>query len=66
MEDDWPSVYSEDTGQNMPCVPLSDTRFACDAGLVEFLIDEGGMVNSLRFGRTYTLSRQRPPGRIEF
>lgn len=57
LQEDRLSVYSEDTGQEMPCVPLSDTLFACDEGLVEFLIEEGGSVNSLRYGRTYTLRR---------
>jgi CubicO group peptidase (beta-lactamase class C family) len=66
LEEDGLSVYAEDTGQEMPCVPLSDTLFACDVGLLEFLIDERGAVDSLRFGRTYTLHRQGAPARIEW
>ena len=65
LEEDGLRVYSEDAGREMPCVPLNDTLFACDVGMLEFLIDERGTVDSLRFGRTYTLYRQSAPARIE-
>ncbi|MEJ2209718.1 MAG: serine hydrolase [Anaerolineae bacterium] len=48
-------VYSEDEGREMPAVPLSDTRFACDVGLLEFQVAADGAVPSLRFGNVYTL-----------
>ena len=49
-------VYSEDEGREMPAVPLSDTRFACDVGLLEFHVAADGTVPSLRFGNVYTLT----------
>lgn len=55
-------VYSEDEGREMAAVPLSDTRFACDVGLIEFQVADDGTVPSLCFGNVYTLTHlpQRP------
>ncbi|MBN1137785.1 MAG: serine hydrolase [Anaerolineae bacterium] len=50
-------VHSENEGLEMPSVTLSNTRFACDVGLLEFQVAADGSVPSLRFGRVYTLSR---------
>jgi CubicO group peptidase (beta-lactamase class C family) len=48
-------IYSEDVDREMPCVPLSNTCFACDVGLVEFHVAADGTVPSLQLGRIYTL-----------
>jgi len=51
-------VYSEDEGREMPAIPLSGTRFACDVGLLEFQVAPDASVPSLRFGNVYTLARE--------
>jgi hypothetical protein len=60
IEDDHLFVYSEDVDKEMPCVPLSNTCFACDVGLVEFHVADDGTVPSLRLGKVYTLKRTLP------
>jgi hypothetical protein len=54
-------IYSEDVDKEMSCVPLGNTRFACDVGLIEFDVAPDGSVPSLRFGKVYTLRRVSPP-----
>jgi len=51
-------AYSDDEGAEVPCVPLSNTLFACDVGLMEFQVAADGSVPSLKFGRVYTLCRE--------
>ena len=51
-------VYSDDEGAEVPCVALSNARFACDVGLIEFQVAADGSVPSLKFGRVYTLCRE--------
>ncbi|MBN1661759.1 MAG: beta-lactamase family protein [Anaerolineae bacterium] len=51
-------LYSEEVDREMACVPLSNTTFASDVGLVEFLPDGDGHVPALEFGRVYSLLRQ--------
>ena len=57
VQDDRLFAYLEHVDKEMPCVPLSNTCFACDVGLVEFDVAQDGKVPSLRFGRVYTLDR---------
>lgn len=57
IEDDQLFLYSEDVDKEMLCVPLSNTCFACDVGLVEFHVADDGRVPSLRLGKVYTLNR---------
>jgi len=51
-------AHSENEGVEMSSVALSNTRFACDAGLLEFQVAADGSVPSLKFGRVYTLCRE--------
>lgn len=50
-------VCSEDVGREMSCVPLSNSCFACDVGLVEFQVGEDGRAASITLGKVYTLRR---------
>jgi CubicO group peptidase (beta-lactamase class C family) len=47
IKDDLLYGYSVQLGQGTVLVPLDRTRFICEAGLVEFLIDESGKVSAL-------------------
>jgi CubicO group peptidase (beta-lactamase class C family) len=49
-------VYSEEVDQEMPCVPLSNTCFASDIGLIEFHVAADGTAPSLKLGKVYTLN----------
>jgi hypothetical protein len=57
VDDDQLFVYSEEADKEMPCVPLSNTCFACDVGLIEFHVAGDSTVPSLKLGKVYTLSR---------
>ena len=61
VQDNQLLIYSEDVDKEMSCVPLGNTRFACDVGLIEFDVAPDGSVPSLRFGKVYTLRRVSPP-----
>jgi CubicO group peptidase (beta-lactamase class C family) len=50
-------VHSENEGVEMSSVALSNTRFACDVGLLEFQVAADGRVPSLKFGQVYMLVR---------
>jgi CubicO group peptidase (beta-lactamase class C family) len=50
-------LYSEDMDKEMPMVPLSNTRFACNVGLIEFQVAGDGSVPALRYGDVYTLEK---------
>ena len=51
-------VHSANEGVEMPSVALSNTRFACDVGLIEFQVATDGHVPAIKFGRVYTLLRE--------
>jgi CubicO group peptidase (beta-lactamase class C family) len=51
------SIYSEDDRLEVVCIPLSEHRFACDFGVIDFVVENGcavELVSSLayRFKRT--------------
>jgi len=43
--------------KELPCIPLSNTLFACDNGLVEFVVSDGGSVSAMRLFNLHTLVR---------
>ena len=51
-------VHSKELSREVACLPLNDTRFACDIGLIEFQVDGDGTVPTLRLRSTYTLPRE--------
>ncbi len=51
-------VHSANEGVEMPSVALSNTRFACDVGLLELQVATDGRVPAIKFGRVYTLLRE--------
>ena len=51
-------VHSANEGVEMPSVALSNTRFACDVGLLEFQVATDDSVPAIKFGRVYTLLRE--------
>jgi hypothetical protein len=57
LEGDRLWVYSEDAGAEMPCIALSNSRFACDEGLLEFQVPAGGGAPQLKFEGVFTLTR---------
>jgi hypothetical protein len=57
LEGDRLWVYSEDAGAEMPCIALSNSRFACDEGLLEFQAPAGGGAPQLKFEGVFTLTR---------
>lgn len=58
LEGDRLYAYSAEVDREMPCVALSNTLFACDAGLLEFHVAADGSVPSLELGKVYTLNRE--------
>jgi CubicO group peptidase (beta-lactamase class C family) len=50
-------LYSEEVDRWMPLVPLSNTRFASNVGLIEFQVAKDGSVPALRLGDVYTLEK---------
>jgi uncharacterized protein (DUF433 family) len=56
-EGDGLGLYSEEVDKWMRLVPLSNTRFACDVGLIEFQVAEDGSVPALRFAEVYRLEK---------
>ncbi len=42
------------------CIPLADTRFACQLGLIEFVVGDDGMVTEIRSAETFHYARIYP------
>jgi hypothetical protein len=57
VEGDRLYLYSEDVDKEMPLVPLSNTRFACSVGLIDFHVAGDGSVPALCYGDVYTLEK---------
>ena len=57
LKDNQLYVYSPNFGKEMPCVPLDNTRFACDWSYFEFNFDDNGAVSSLILADTWTFPR---------
>lgn len=51
-------VHSANEGVEMQPVALSNIRFACDVGLLEFQAAADGSVPAIKFGGVYTLLRE--------
>jgi CubicO group peptidase (beta-lactamase class C family) len=58
IEGDRLLVHSGNEGVEMLSVAVSNTRFACDVGLLDFQVAADGSVPAIRFGRVYTLARR--------